>query len=91
MQDEQLIALGDDAEALLKSEPLNRVVNTLADTAFQNFCNSSPEDTAGRERSYAHYRALIDILNTLRHQVAVRDEVNAKLDEENTGNINQED
>lgn len=92
MNEDELIALGDDAESLLRSSSYNNVINALVDGTFQTFVNTNPEDTAGRERSYAHYRALVDITNTLRQQVSVRDEINTKNDEINTnGNSNQED
>lgn len=92
MNEDELIALGDDAESLLKSSSFNNVINALVDGTFQTFVNTSPEDSVGRERSYAHYRALVDITNTLRQQAAVRDEINTKNDEINTnGNSHQED
>jgi len=89
MNEEELIALGDDAEGLLKSNSFNRVINSLVDGTFQTFVNTSPEDHIGRERSYAHYRALVDITNTLHQQVSVRDGINTKSDEIN-GNNDQE-
>ncbi|MBT60837.1 MAG: hypothetical protein CMA63_04710 [Euryarchaeota archaeon] len=92
MTEEELIALGDDSESLLNSGSFTRVINTLVDASFQAFVNTEPEDNAGRERSYSHYRALVDITNTLRQQIAVRDEINTKNDEDNTtGNSDQED
>ena len=78
-KEEQLCRLGDEAEVLLKTEAFNRTVNQLVDVSFQAFCNSKPEDKDARERSYAHYRALVDIVSTLQQRVSVRDEVQAKI------------
>lgn len=91
MKDEDLIALGDSSEVLLDSASFTTVINTLVDGSFQAFVNSGPDDKDSRERCYHHYRALVDITNTLRQNVAVRDEINARLEEKNNGNNNQED
>lgn len=80
MKEEDLIMFGDDCEQLLKSEPFNRVVNTLVEQTFQNFVNSKPEENKERSITYYHYRALVDVVNTLKQQVAVRDEVLTKRD-----------
>lgn len=92
MNEDMMIALGDDAEALLKSNHFNNVINALVESTFQTFVNTSPEDVSARERCYASYRAFVDVTNTLRQQISVRDEINAKNEEaNNTGNNNQED
>ena len=91
MNEDAMIALGDDAEALLTSKHFNNVINALVESTFQTFVNTSPEDMPSRERCYASYRAFVDVTNTLRQQVSVRDEINAKNEEANTGNNNQED
>jgi len=80
MKEEDLIMYGDDCEQLLKSEPFNRVVNMLVEQTFQNFVNSKPEENKERSITYYHYRALVDVVNTLKQQVAVRDEVLSKRD-----------
>ena len=80
MTEEELIQLGEDAEALLKSEPFNRVINKLVEQTFQSFVNSQPEQSKERSITYYHYRALVDVVNTLKQQVAVRDEVLTKRD-----------
>ena len=49
MNEQELINQGEDAEALLKSEPFNRVVNKLVEQQFQSFVNSTPEQS--KERS----------------------------------------
>lgn len=80
MDEQELINHGNDAEALMKSEPFNRVVNKLVEQTFQNFVNSTPEQSKERSVYYYHYRALVDVVNTLKQQVSVRDEVLAKRD-----------
>ena len=64
-KEEQLCRLGDDADVLLKTPAFDATINQLVDTSFQAFVNSKPEDTQSRERSYNHYRALVDIVSTL--------------------------
>ena len=81
---EQLIKTGDDCEALLKSYPFNRVINGLVEASFQKFTNSKPEEQKDREVTYYHYRALVDVVNTLKQQVAVRDEIIAKEQGDNS-------
>ena len=78
-KEEQLCRLGDEADVLLKTDAFNLTVNQLVDSSFQAFCNSKPEEKDARERSYAHYRALVDIVSTLQQRVAVRDEIQAKV------------
>jgi hypothetical protein len=87
-KEEQLCRMGDEAEAVLKADAFNATVNQLVDASFQAFCNSKPEDADARERSYSHYRALVDIVNTLQQRVAIRDEINAKT--AHNDNNNQE-
>jgi len=84
-QDEtaKLIELGDAAEMLLDTEVFSKTVNDLVDTSFQQFSNSKPEEVDVRERSYHHYRALVDIVSTLQQRVAVRDQINAQTIDDN--------
>jgi hypothetical protein len=74
--EEEVVKLGDDAEALLKSDAFNRTVNQLVDATFQSFVNSKPEETEARANAYSHYRAVVDIVSTLQQRVAVRDQAN---------------
>ena len=78
-QEEQFCRFGDEAEVLLKTPAFDATINQLVDTSFQAFVNSKPEDTQGRERSYSHYRALVDIVSTLQQRVSVRDEIKSKV------------
>ena len=80
MTEAELIQQGEDADQVLKSEAFNRVVNKLVEQTFQNFVNSQPEQSKERSITYYHYRALVDVVNTLKQQVAVRDEVLTKRD-----------
>ena len=87
-EQDELIKIGDDCETLLKSEPFTRVINGLTEGAFQRFVNSKPEDKEERDHTYYHYRALVDVVNTVRQRVAVRDEIIAK---EQEGDNSQEE
>ena len=78
-KEEQLCRLGDASDVLLKTDAFNRTVNQVVDACFQAFSNSKPEDTDARERSYHHYRALVDIVSTLQQRVSVREEIQAKV------------
>jgi len=80
MNEQELINQGEDAEALLKSEPFNRVINKLVEQQFQSFVNSTPEQSKERSVTYYHYRALVDVVNTLKQHVSIKDEVLAKRD-----------
>jgi hypothetical protein len=83
MNEEQLVALGTDAEALLATEAFNKTMNIMVDATVQAFLGSAPDEDSKRTEAHAHYRALVDIVNTLRQQVEVRDQINAKDSEEN--------
>ena len=77
-QEEQLVRQGEAAEVLLDSEAFSTTVNQLVDASFQNFTNSTPDENEKREQSYHHYRALVDIVSTLRQRVQVKDEIVSK-------------
>ena len=85
-----LVQQGDEAQALLGNTAFNQVVNQLVEASFQSFTNSKPEGNQTRERAYHHYRGLVDIVNTLQQRVAVRDEINAKNDKQNSDNNGEE-
>jgi len=76
--EDAMIMAGNDAEALLNNDVFNKTINSLVEATFQSWCNSSPAEKEEREPIYHHYRALVDIVNTLRHRVAVRDQIIAK-------------
>ena len=92
MEDQQmkLVEQGIAAQKLLAADAFNSTVNQLVDATFQAFANSKPEDSEGRERSYNHYRALVDIVSTLQQRVSVRDEIQAKI-AANDNNIQEEE
>ena len=77
LKEAELSRNGDDAEILLDHPAFNSTINNLVDQAFQAFCNSKPEQSSERERSYHHYRALVDVVSTLQQRVAVRDQITA--------------
>ena len=78
-----LVKQGEDASFLLNNDTFNHTINQLVDTAFQQFVNSKPEETDAREQSYHHYRALVEIISTLRQRVAVKEQIEAKADDNN--------
>ena len=84
MNEEQLIALGNDSENLLKNEGFIRVINLMMDSSVQNWAQSEYEDTTKREQSYSHFKALSDVIATLNQNVTVRDQINDKNDKEST-------
>jgi len=79
-QDEKLVALGMDAEALLTSGAFNNVANTLSEQSFQTFVNTDLSDVEKRERLYNAYRGIVEVIATLRQWVAVRDGIYANAD-----------
>mgnify|MGYP006089822757 CR=1 FL=1 len=82
-KEDTLINLGNDSEQLVKSEIFNKVINRMVEGTFQAFVNSKPEDTKVRDKTYDHYRALVDIVNTLNQDVQVKDEILAKYEKDN--------
>lgn len=81
MNEEQLVNLGCDAETLLNTEAFNRVVNSLVDACVNTFLTTTAEEDTKRTQAYNHYKALNDIVSTLRQQVEVRDQINTKITE----------
>ena len=79
-KESDLVDLGDQAEALLKTETFTQTVNNLVEETFQQFVNTKPEQTQAREQTYNKYRALVDIVHTLQQRVSVRDEILANSD-----------
>jgi len=82
-KEELLINIGNDAEQLLKMEVFNKTINRMVEGTFQAFVNSKPEETEARNKTYDHYRALVDIVNTLRQDIQVRDEIKSKNEKDN--------
>lgn len=80
-QEQVLVDQGHSAEQLLQSEVFSSTVNNLVDACFQQFVNTKPEDSTSRETAYNHYRALVDIINTLKQKVSVKDEIMSKNEE----------
>tara|TARA_B110000211_G_scaffold224084_1_gene274780 strand:+ start:11 stop:298 length:288 start_codon:yes stop_codon:yes gene_type:complete len=85
-KEEKLVNMGLQAQELLKTEVFNGTVNAMVDGAFQAFCNSKSEETSVRERTYHHYRALVDIVSTLQQRVAIKDEIITNNDAKNRDN-----
>ena len=79
MEDQEtLVRLGEEAEVLLDSQAFSSTINQLVDASFQTFSNTAPLETEKREQAYHHYRALVDIVSTLRQRVAVKDEIESQ-------------
>ncbi len=79
-QEEQLVETGEAASAVLSQPAFNQVINSLVERSFQTFVNTNPDQGQQREQAYNHYRALVDVVDTLKQQVSVRDEILAKGD-----------
>ena len=86
-QEEQLVVAGDEAEALLGASAFTSVINELVEQTFQTFVNTSPEDREKREQTYSHYRALVDVVDTLKQRVQVRDSI---IEQQNGDNSQEE-
>lgn len=82
-EEDILLKQGDDAEIILDNPAFSNIVNSIVDASFQTFSNTKPEDTSARERAYNHYRAIVDIVNTLQQRVQVRDQILAAQDDNN--------
>ncbi len=82
-EEELMISKGEAADVLLNTDAFSNTIDQMVQGTFQTFVNSKPEDTEVRERAYSHYRALVDIVSTLRQQVSVKDEIITKNAERN--------
>lgn len=93
-QEEQLVVFGEDCEVLLKSDAFKRIIENLASQSYNTFCNSDPTDVDKREIIYRHYRALVDLVNTFKQAVSVKDQIleknEAQLHDDNRPNVNEE-
>ena len=67
-QEEQLVVAGDEASTILESAAFNSVINELVERTFQSFVNTEPGDQDKRENAYSHYRALFDVVDTLKQR-----------------------
>jgi len=86
-KEEALVKLGDEAEELLQTPIFTNTINALVEATFQAFVNSEPEKKDQRDATYSHYRAIVDIVNTLKQRVSVRNEINQKnLESDNSKN-----
>ena len=86
-QEEQLVVAGDEAGAVLNGSAFNSVINELVERAFQTFVNTEPADKDKREYAYNHYRALVDVVDTLKQRVQVRDSI---VEQQNGDNSQEE-
>jgi len=81
MNEENLIQLGTDSEMLLSNEAFTKVIDFLMNSSVQNWAQTEAQESVKREQFYAHLKALTDIVETLKHQVSVRDQINEKNSE----------
>ena len=88
-EQERLIKQGDDAEALLSTPAFQNVLNALVEGTFQQFVNTKPDESSARENLYNHYRALVDVANTLKQHCAIRDQIMESTNKE--GDSSQEE
>ena len=86
-QEEQLVVAGDEAGAVLNGSAFNSVINDLVERTFQTFVNTEPADKDKREYAYNHYRALVDVVDTLKQRVQVRDSI---IEQQNGDNSQEE-
>ena len=86
-QEEQLVMAGDEAGAVLSGSAFNSVINDLVERTFQTFVNTEPADKDKREYAYNHYRALVDVVDTLKQRVQVRDSI---IEQQNGDNSQEE-
>jgi hypothetical protein len=86
-QEEQLVVAGDEAGAVLSGSAFNSVINELVEKSFQTFVNTEPADKDKREYAYNHYRALVDVVDTLKQRVQVRDSI---IEQQNGDNSQEE-
>lgn len=70
-----LIEAGNEAEHLLDSSAFSSVINELVEQTFQGFVNSAPDESAKREQLYSHYRAVVDVVSSLKQRVAIKDQI----------------
>lgn len=81
---EKLVTKGDEAETLIESSAFNNCINALVEATFNGYVNSEPDAADKREQNYRHYRALVDVVNTLKQWVSVRDEIHAHDKDDNS-------
>jgi len=74
-QEEQLIEQGDSAEVLLSTPAFSQVIDETVQATFATFCNSDANKKEERELAHNHYRAIVDVVNTLKQRVQVRDSI----------------
>ena len=77
-QEDQMVAMGTDAEQFLNSEVFTSVVNSLVELSFNTYINSAPKDIEQRNAVYYQYQALREIVDTIKQRVAIRDEIESK-------------
>jgi hypothetical protein len=85
-QEDQMVALGTDAEQFLNSEVFTSVVNSLVELSFNTYINSAPKDIEQRNAVYYQYQALREIVDTIKQRVAIRDEIESTTSKKEKNN-----
>ena len=75
MSQEELIEKGEAAQTLLDTPVFNQTINQLVDATFTTFINSKPSEFEERETAHQHYKAIVDIVATLRQKVQIKDQI----------------
>ena len=76
---EVVLARGDAAKALLKSDTFQLVTNELVNGYVGGIVNSQPDDVKSRETLYAHVKAVQDIVATLNQWAAMAQQTRMAL------------
>tara|TARA_B110000908_G_C10147874_1_gene399914 strand:+ start:597 stop:875 length:279 start_codon:yes stop_codon:yes gene_type:complete len=76
--EDELVNKGEDAEMLLGLDAFTNMVDSQIQAATQQFFASDPEDFEMREDAYLQYRALAELISTLRQQVEVLAQIKSK-------------
>ena len=85
-QEDQMVAMGTDAEQFLNSEVFTSVVNSLVELSFNTYINSAPKDIEQRNAVYYQYQALREIVDTIKQRVAIRDEIESTTSKKEKNN-----
>lgn len=80
---EILIEQGEAAEQLLASSAFSSVINELVEQTFEGFVNSAPNESEKREQIYSHYRAITDVVSSLKQRVTIKDQIVTRGDSQN--------
>lgn len=81
--DQLLIERGIAATEILENQAFGAVVNDLLNYYAQSSMNSQPNQSELREAAYYQFRALNDVVNTLRQWAIMKDTLLSNTEETN--------